>query len=87
MALSVKFFSSYQIMKYDGCIVWKLNVYNKIGLFGLSEKILFVYFSENLQIFIVAITQKLITCEGYERYIEPRQHVAKVCTNVLFVYV
>ena len=53
----------------------------------ISEKILFVYFSENLQIFIVAITQKLITCEGYERYIEPRQHVAKVCTNVLFVYV
>ena len=52
-----------------------------------SEKLVFVYFSENLQIFIVAITQKLITCEGYERYIEPRQHVAKVCTNVLFVYV
>ena len=51
------------------------------------RKLLFVYFSENLQIFIVAITQKLITCEGYERYIEPRQHVAKVCTNVLFVYV
>ena len=53
----------------------------------ISEKLVFVYFSENLQIFIVAITQKLITCEGYERYIEPRQHVAKVCTNVLFVYV
>ena len=85
-------------MKYDGWYCIKLNVYNKIGLYGhlplwtlyfwwISEKILFVYFSENLQIFIVAITQKLITCEGYERYIEPRQHVAKVCTNVLFVYV
>ena len=53
----------------------------------ISEKLVFVYINENLQIFIVAITQKLITCEGYERYIEPRQHVAKVCTNVLFVYV
>ena len=51
------------------------------------RKITFCILQENLQIFIVAITQKLITCEGYERYIEPRQHVAKVCTNVLFVYV